>query len=299
MGTPGVIGSKAHQRLNRCLGVLNDILDGFDNQAAMNTTLKEVIENLQEPQLPYSEINAILSSLSGRIPSKLEDNIRTAIDAARSKGERTEFPALRIKKLINHYVQDSILSQDRAMFRTKIAGLYEVLERYQGGLKGHGTETIAKLLERYEATEKLFGGSIEARVLALREQYKDDLDTAIGFVLSHIKVQSKVKLVLAILNYVKDSGINVSNPESRLFKVLQGLASLEAKYVVMLSIEPVLGLTLLRSSTSVSLKAREVLILGQMPSYEERLIQMEAILKNSVTNNYYGESGQAPRCDIF
>lgn len=45
----------------------------------------------------------------------------------------------------------------------------------------------------------------------------------------------------------------------------------------------------------MSLKAREVLILGQMPSYEERLVQMESVLKNSVTNNYYGESGQAPR----
>ena len=50
-----------------------------------------------------------------------------------------------------------------------------------------------------------------------------------------------------------------------------------------------------RSSTLVSLKAREVLIVGQMPSYEERLVQMEAILKNSVTYTFYGEQGQAPR----
>jgi hypothetical protein len=50
-----------------------------------------------------------------------------------------------------------------------------------------------------------------------------------------------------------------------------------------------------RSSTSVSLKAREVLILGQMPSYEERLIQMEAVLRSSVSSNYYGEQGTAPR----
>lgn len=50
-----------------------------------------------------------------------------------------------------------------------------------------------------------------------------------------------------------------------------------------------------RSSTSVSLKAREVLILGQMPSYEERLVQMESVLKNSVSNHYYGEQGQGPR----
>lgn len=229
MGSPGVIGNKPHQLLNRCLGVLNDILDGFDNQSAMNSTLKDFIQILHNPQLPYSEINAIISSLSGRIPSKLEDNIRAAIDSAKAKGETTEFPAVRIKKMIDHYVQDSILPQDRAMFRNKIAGLYEVLERYRGGLKGHETETVANLLGGYESTEKLFGGSIEARVLALREQYKDDLDTVVSFVLSHIKVQSKSKLVLAILDYIKNSSLNVSNPEGSIYKVLQGLAALEAK----------------------------------------------------------------------
>lgn len=45
-----------------------------------------------------------------------------------------------------------------------------------------------------------------------------------------------------------------------------------------------------RSSTAVSLKAREVLILGQMPSYEERLGQMETVLRASLTQAYYGES---------
>jgi hypothetical protein len=50
-----------------------------------------------------------------------------------------------------------------------------------------------------------------------------------------------------------------------------------------------------RSSTAVSLKACEVLILGQMPSYEERLIQMEGVLKNSVSSNYYEEQGLGPR----
>jgi len=278
MGAPGVVGNKPHQKFHRCLGILNDILDGFDNQSTLNSTLKDFIEVLHDPQLPFSEVNAILSSLSGRIPSKLDDNIRAAIDAAKAKGANAEFPATRIKKLIDNYTQDVILPQDRAMFLSKLSGLCDVLERYLGGIKGHETETIANLLSRYEATEKLFGGSIEARVLALREQHKDDLDTAVSFVLSHIKVQSKSKLIFALLDYVKASGLNVSNPEGRLYKVLNGLAALEAK-----------------SSTPVSLKAREVLILGQMPSFEERLIQMESVLKNSVTNNYYGESGREPR----
>jgi acetyl-CoA carboxylase/biotin carboxylase 1 len=143
-----------------------------------------------------------------------------------------------------------------------------------GGLKGHEVMVWSNLLGKYEATERMFGGSIEARILSLREQHKDDLDQVISLVLSHIKVSSKAKLVMAALDYIKTSGLNVSNTDSSLYKVLQNLAALEAK-----------------SSTSVSLKAREVLIMGQMPSYEERLGQMEAVLKSSVTHQYYGEQG--------
>ena len=54
-----------------------------------------------------------------------------------------------------------------------------------------------------------------------------------------------------------------------------------------------------RSSTVVSLKAREVLILGQMPSYEERRVQMEAILRTSVTTKYYGEQAQTTRYEYI
>src|SRR4051794_38799941 len=42
MGVPGVIGNKVHQRLTRCVTVLADILDGFDNQAIMTSTLKDL-----------------------------------------------------------------------------------------------------------------------------------------------------------------------------------------------------------------------------------------------------------------
>ncbi|KAI5984263.1 acetyl-CoA carboxylase [Pisolithus albus] len=276
MGYPGIVGNKPYQRYLRCIGTLNDILEGYDNQAIMASTFKELIEVLHDPELPYSEVTAILSALSGRMPSRLEDGIRAAIDTAKTKGDAQEFPAVRIKKVLEHYIQDSILPQDRAMFRTQLGALYDVLERFMGGLKGHEVYTLANLLSSYESTEKLFGGSIEARVLNLREQYKDDLDKVVALVLSHTKAQSKSKLVLAILDYVKSSGLPVSNPEGRLYQVLSNLAALESK-----------------SSTTASLKAREVLILGQMPSYEERLVQMEAILKASVTSSVYGEQGAA------
>ncbi|KDQ26722.1 hypothetical protein PLEOSDRAFT_51540 [Pleurotus ostreatus PC15] len=279
LGLPAVVGGKPHQRLYHSIGILNDILDGFDNQSIMNSTLKELLEVLHDPELPYSEVSAILGALSGRMPSKLEDSIRAALDAAKSKsGGHNEFPHNRLKRILEHYVQDNVLPQDRAMFRSKLEAFFDVLERYSGGPKGHELATIANLLERYESTEKLFGGSIEARVLALREANKDDLDKVVGLVLSHIKAQSKAKLVLALLDCIKSTGLNVANTESRLYQVLQNLAALEAK-----------------SSTQVSLKAREVLILGQMPSYEERLLQMETIIKTAVSNNVYGEQETGSR----
>ncbi|KAJ3520298.1 hypothetical protein NM688_g9183 [Phlebia brevispora] len=158
------------------------------------------------------------------------------------------------------------------MFRTQFATLFDIVDQYLGGLKAHEVDTLASLLQHYVDTEKLFGGSIEARVLMLREQHKDDLDKVAGLVLSHIMAHRKGRLVVQILDYVKDSGLTVSNPDSKLYQALQGLANLEAK-----------------SSTQVSLKAREVLIACQMPSYEERKAQMEGILKSSVKHTYYGE----------
>jgi len=272
LGPPAVPGHKPHQKLAQCLEVLNDILDGYDNQSIMASTFKELIAVLHDPQLPYSEVNAIISALSGRIPSKLEDNIRAAMEVAKSKGDGHDFPANRIKKIIDQYAHSSVLPQDRAIFNSKIAGLLDVLEKYSHGLKGHETETIANLLGRYEATERLFGGSIEARVLALREQHKDDLDKVVRIVLSHIKVQNKAKLIFTILDYIKTSGLNVSNVDSKLYKVLQGLASLEAKYVRSCSILPITDIRL-----------------GPLPKCRSRLARFSSLVRCRPTRSASGK----------
>lgn len=232
LGNPAVTGTKASQRLSFCVEILNNILDGFDNQAILASTFKDLLAVLHDPELPFSQASAILASLSGRLPAKLEESIRSTIEAARGKGDIIDFPASRIKKQLDHYVQDNLRAQDRAMFRTQFAALFDLVEQFQGGLKAHEVDTLATLLSRFEATEKLFSGSIEARVLKLREEYKDDLDKVAGLVLSHIMAHRKGRLVMAILDHVKNSGSTISNPDSKLYKALQGLASLENRSVV-------------------------------------------------------------------
>ena len=229
LGPPTVKGNKSHQRLAYCLDILHNILDGYDNQAIMSSTLKDLLTVLRDPDLPFSEMNTVLSTLSGRIPAKVEESIRSTLEICKSKPGVQEFPATRIKKLLENYMSTSVRPQDRPMFRQQVGPLFDISDRYRSGLKQHEIDTLAELLGRYEETEKLFGGSIEARVLKLREQYKDDLEKVAALVLSHMKAQSKSKLVFALLDEVRNSGTNLSNPDSHLHKVLRGLASLEAK----------------------------------------------------------------------
>lgn len=246
VGVPTVIGNKPNQRFVSLLGILNDTLDGFDNQAIMLTTLKDLIDTLHNSELPYSEMASIMSSLSGRMPAKLEETIRTTIDAARTKGDKTEFPAIRIKKLLQSWIQDNLRPADEAAFRSQLAPIFEIAERYLQGLKEHEISVLGTLLERYEQTESLFSGSIEARVLMLRDQHKDDLDKVVGLVLSHAKAHSKGKLVMALLDHVKASGLILSNPETHMYQVLQRLAALEARYACLF-----LGFILSRSTSVV------------------------------------------------
>ena len=224
LGNPAIAGNKPHQRLSYLLGILNDILDGFDNQAIMAATFKDILLVLHDPELPFSQVSSILATLSGRMPSKLEDSIRSAIEAAKAKGE---FPAQKVKKLLDQWAESNVRAQDRAMFRSQVGPLFDAVEQYQGGLKAHEIDVLASLLQRYAETEKLFTGSIEARVLMLREQNKDNLDRVAGLVLSHIMAHRKGRLVMTILDHVKNSGLTVSNPDSKLYQALQALASLE------------------------------------------------------------------------
>lgn len=230
-GTPSVIGSRPHQRFFYCYEILNNILDGFDNQAVMQSTLKELMAILEDPNLPYSEITSVLSSLSGRMPAKLEEVVRSTIDA--SKAKNAEFPASRVHKVLDAWISDSTKPQDRTMVRAQLSPLIEITERFRAGLKSAKWSTIVDLLTRYYDTEKLFGegGSIEERVLKLREENKDDLGRVASFVLSHTRAQGKNKLMLALLDIIKTAGSSLQAIEPRLMDLVRDLTSLDSRYI--------------------------------------------------------------------
>lgn len=281
-GLPVITGSKPHQRFSHVLGVLDDVLGGFDQSYTMQASLKELVEILRSPELPYGQASQVLSTLSGRIPARLEDQLRSTIDAAHQKG--AEFPAARLRKLSDAFIRDSVDAAIRAQVTTTMAPLAAIFNEYAGGLKAHESATLASIFTRYAAVESVFTGEADV-VLALRQQHDNDLDAVVAMQLSHNGVLRKNALIMSIMDkYVKNSNLIPRSSEAPMTVALTTLAGLQGRH-----------------AAPVALKAREVAIAADLPSLADREAQMESILKASVMSSRYGgdASYHTPSLDVL
>ncbi|CAG8924548.1 unnamed protein product [Penicillium salamii] len=286
LGSPTVLGNKPSQRFFLLHSILENILRGFDNQVIMGTTLKDLVEVLRNPDLPYGEWNAQSSALHSRMPQKLDAQLQALVDKA--KARKAEFPAKQLQKAIVRFIEENITPADAELLKATLLPLVQVINKYLDGLKSNEYNVFIGLLEQYYEVEKLFSTHNyrdEDVILKLREENKDDITSIVHTVLSHSRIGSKNNLVLAILDMYRPNQPNVENVGKHFKPILKKLTDLES-----------------RSSAKVTLKAREVLIQCAMPSLDERLSQMEHILKSSVVESRYGETGwehREPSFDIL
>lgn len=274
-GTPTVLGTKSPQRFNFLLGTMRDILQGFDNQAVMQASLKELVEVLRDEALPYGEWAAQASALHARMPAKLDALFAQIVERAQSRG--MEFPARQLSKSFARFMEENVEPNDVFTLKSSLAPLIAVMNTYGEGLKAHEFETFVRLLEQYIAVETVFSSRTlrdEDVILSLRDAHKDDVAGVVSTVLSHSRVAGKNNLVLAILETYKPNKPGVANVAKFFRPALRKLAELEG-----------------RATAKVALKAREVLIQCAMPSLDERTTQMEHILRSSVLESRYGETG--------
>ncbi|KAK9457220.1 acetyl-CoA carboxylase [Dipodascopsis uninucleata] len=284
-GPPTVVGSKPAQRFRLLLSVLNNILAGFDNQVVMTSSLKELMNVLKDPELPYSEWNAQFSALHSRIPQKLGSSLIQIIDRAKSK--KVEFPARLLLRAIEKFAAD-FSRQDLVLFDQQVEPLVAVARRFQNGLKAHSYTVLIELLEEYLSVETLFCGSNvreEDVILRLRDENKDDIKKVVMTVFSHTRVGAKNNLILEILSNLESESFEISDIAKFMRPTLKKFTELDS-----------------RATSPVTLKVRELLIRCALPSLEERTSQLEHILKTSVLETSYGEVGfehRAPRLDVL
>ncbi|KAI9734288.1 MAG: acetyl-coenzyme-A carboxylase [Cirrosporium novae-zelandiae] len=275
LGPPQVVGNKPPQRFRLLHSILTNILQGFDNQVIMASTLNELIDVLRDSELPYGEWNAQMSALHARMPQKLDTHL-TQI-AERAKTRNTEFPAKQLQKALHRFFEENVSPADADVLKSSLSPLFDVIDRYAQGLKAHEFDVFTDLLDQYWNVEKLFSGRNnrdEDVILKLREENKDDILKVVYTVLSHSRIGAKNNLIIAILEMYKPNQPHTNHMAKYFRPSLKRLADLES-----------------RSTAKVGLKAREVLIQCALPSLEERTAQMEHILRTSVVESKYGETG--------
>lgn len=286
LGPPQIVGNKPPQRFALLVGILQNILLGFDNQVILASTLKELVAVLRDPELPYGEWLARSSALHSRTPQKLDAQLEQIVERAHSR--QAEFPAKQLQKAINRFIEENMSAAEGAALHTTLAPLEDVIVHFSEGLKVHEFSVFTGLLDKYWEVEKLFASGShrdEDVILKLREEKKDDISSVVYTVLSHTRVSAKNNLVTAILDLYRPNQPNVGNVAKYFRPALRRLTELES-----------------RATAKVALKARELLILCAMPSLEERSSQMEHILKSSVVDSKYGESGwehREPDLDVI
>lgn len=154
VGPPQVIGNKPPQKFAQLLGILTHILDGFDNQVIMATSLRELIEVLRDPELPYGEWSNQYSALSSRMPQRLANQFSQLVEKA--KARKAEFPSKQLLKALDRFLEDHVQPNDMDMIRTQIEPLTTVMNQYLEGLKAHEFNVFVELLQKYYDVEKLF-----------------------------------------------------------------------------------------------------------------------------------------------
>ncbi|EAZ62752.1 acetyl-coenzyme-A carboxylase [Scheffersomyces stipitis CBS 6054] len=270
MGEPNVQGTKPAHKFSQYASILRNILAGYDNQVILNSTLKNLIEVLQDRELPYSEWAVHISALHSRLPPKLNESLTALID--RTCSRQADFPARQILKQIQKVANEPTTD---SLFKDVVAPLVEIATRYEDGLVEHEYNFFAGLIKEYFEVESLFSGRNVREddvVLKLRDENKTDLSKVIAVCLSHSRVSAKNNLVLAILEAYQP--------------VLQSSSSAAAS--IKQSLRQVVELDT-RGTAKVALKAREILIQCSLPSIQERSDQLEHILRSAVLETSYGE----------
>lgn len=273
MGTPTVIGMKTFQRFEVLTKTLNNILAGFDNQVVMNRTLKELIEVLRNPNLPFGQWSQQASALHSRIPQKLDSILSSLVEKAKAKN--ADFPARQLLKSFDKFVPHD--PTDALIFRQAIEPLVSICNQYAEGLVAHEFKVINGFLEQYYEVEKLFSQPNlrdEDVILRLRDENRDDIKSVVMTILSHSRVGAKNNLLLAIFNEYAPGKVESVNIAKYLRPSLKKIVELESRF-----------------TQKVVLKAREILIQCSLPSLKERSDQLEHILRSSVVETSYGEIG--------
>eukprot|EP00127_Corallochytrium_limacisporum_P002994 Clim_evm41s144 gene=Clim_evmTU41s144 len=268
---------KPHHIREKAQTILEAVMDGYDFPeplftAYVNDALANFIDALKNPTTPLHEVLTSLSTVSGRIPDKLEKRLRTIIDHAFLSVDSMfyTFPTAEISNEIKRSAAVMRDHDDRTKLYETLMPIIEISEKYRNGHMRQMKNALRAVLLRFLDVENLFNEKNRSKpyedvILELRSQHRENLSYVVNIIRSHARVASKNKVIDGILTALYDQKYSNVNDEDH--KILQDLANLADS-----------------DCAVVSLHARQIFLAAQLPSYEKRRFQVATLLQNALNS---------------
>lgn len=231
----------------------------------LNENLEAFMRCLRDPRLPLFELQDIISSMSGRIPAPVEQQIRHLMNNYERNISAliAKFPSKEIARVIDDHASTLQRRADRDIFFLNTQGIVQLVQRYRDGIRGRTRSCVQDLLRQYLNVEQYFQeGQYDKCVSTLREKFKDDQQQVVNYIFSHLSVMKKNQLVIKLIDHLCGHEPGLTDELSNILNALTALNKPENAEVVR--------------------RARQVLISAHQPPYALRHNQMESMFLSAI-----------------
>ncbi|XP_075390444.1 acetyl-CoA carboxylase 2 [Tenrec ecaudatus] len=265
-----ILGEKLHQVFHNVLENLSNVMSGYClPEPIFSIKLKEWVQKLmvtlRHPSLPLLELQEIMTSVSGRIPTSVEKAVRRVMVqyASNITSVLCQFPSQQIATILDCHAATLQRKADREVFFMNTQSIVQLVQRYRSGTRGYLKAVVLDLLRRYLHVEHYFQQAhYDKCVISLREQFKPDMTPVLGCIFSHSQVAKKNQLVIMLIDELCSPDPALSDELTSILNELTQLSKSE--------------------HCKVALRARQVLIASHLPSYELRHNQVESIFLSAI-----------------
>lgn len=273
-------GTKALHKLRGSLSVLKTVLGGYVVPDDLTQkAIVELFQALSESLLPVEEIKEAMSSLAGRMPlevlAKITEKIESFKQQVAASAESAQFNVKDVIAILEEHKQTLTTDRAKSDFDTSVAVLRDITTKY--ATKQSGTEhVLTELINQYFVVENAYARThnVEDVILSLRQTHSSDLTAVYTIARSHQALDVKNKVLLLLLDHMSRNTQTAPMKSAAFLPLLENLANFKEKHYSL-----------------VALEARQLLINSKMPTYSDRLVQVETILRNLLAD------GAAPAMD--
>eukprot|EP01116_Phalansterium_solitarium_P020509 TRINITY_DN6083_c0_g1_i2.p1 TRINITY_DN6083_c0_g1~~TRINITY_DN6083_c0_g1_i2.p1 ORF type:complete len:1954 (+),score=684.67 TRINITY_DN6083_c0_g1_i2:86-5863(+) len=264
MKSPHVKSDKPHEQVREAVLAIQRAQAGY-HCSQLEATLDDLLHSLRDYHVPLLEFQECLSRIGMKLPKDVARRITDELDLYKSAasqerviGGLVDSTMVRIKSMLDKYMQEQLSPPKHKEFLNLVAPLIDLCRKYEGGLDKMRQDLFSSFLKHFLEVESRYLDSRESVISRFRQEHKNDLKKVYELELAHFS-GLQTKLILTILDKINSSDDGI-RPYIYLLHDLADLPDID-------------------QLREVARKGRHMLTIFQLPTFEQRKTLIEQALR--------------------